>query len=86
MLTYDDMRAWCRWHELVINRLKVLYWVTGELGTVTNRGIRYRVTWRDNIIAEYSAYDVDSVRTAYERVDAVEHFAWEVRRQGLAWC
>lgn len=84
MLTYDDMRIWCKWHGLVVNRLKVLYWITGERGRLSQKGVEYRVQWLDETIAEYKAYDCESVRTAFERLDAVQNFAWKCRLLGLA--
>lgn len=84
MLGYDDMRAWVRTHDLILNRCKVANVVTGDLFVVGHKGCRWWVDFLGRRVAEWRAYDLDSANKALAGMECAYRVLWDCRREGYA--
>lgn len=84
MVSYDDMRAWVRRHDLVMNRAKVINDITDDLLVVGHKGCRYWVEFLGRRICDWRAYDLESVNQALACLQGVEYVLWDCRRLGYA--
>lgn len=81
---YDTTRAAVRWHDLIVNRCKVINDVTWDRAVVSGRGNVWRLDLFGRVLCEWDLRDVSSVRNAYERADAAFTALWDARRVGFA--
>lgn len=90
-MIYDDMAAWTKTHDLIRNRMQVLNQILGcrydespdnPARLEYYRGC-YHVEFCDVTIAEWRIYDIQSVQTAFERLDAMSSAFWHARRAGV---
>lgn len=81
---YAALERWCKVHELVINRCKVINDVTEDHASVSGRRGRYRLELFGRKVAEWRVYDLRSVEDAYQRADAIYNALWDARREGYA--
>lgn len=84
MAGYDDLRAWCKTHELIVNRCKVINDVTLDLADIRERNGGYSLRLFGREVARWRIYDLRSVEDAYQRADAVFRVLWDARRCGYA--
>lgn len=83
-MEYGSLSAWVKAHNLIVNRCKVINDVCLDRCEIMGRGTRYRMVFEGRTIAEWTAYDLESVRCALSAANAVFDVLWDCRRLGLA--
>lgn len=81
---YELTRSWVRVHELLLNRVKCINHIACGACEVTQRGARYRLLLWGCVVAEWRAYDLESVRSAFSLTEGIERACWHSRRLGYA--
>lgn len=90
-MTYDDISVWTMTHDLIRNRMQVLNQILGcryddspeNPARLEYRRGTYRVDFCGRTIAEWRIYDLTSVQTAFQRLDALSTAFWDARRAGV---
>lgn len=90
-MTFEQMGIWTKTHDLVRNRMRVLNQILGcrydespeNPARLEYRHGTYRVRFCGRIVAEWRVYDLQSVQTAFERLDAMSDAFWQARRAGV---
>lgn len=86
-MTFDEVNAWVRRFDLILNRIKVINQLMGErVCKVSFRHGVYRVTLAGSLLATFGVYDLPSVDQAFIYVDAWSDAAWRASSAGLLTC
>lgn len=90
-MKYEQVFAWTKVYNLVVNRVKAVNHMLGgtydgcldnPVRLVMKRG-RYNVMLWDEVLASFGVYDLDSTQHAFEMLDFANDVIWQIRRRGF---